>query len=589
MADTNAPILDLYAPLNHKGAMSAGPGPKWKPPGWIPKEHLRRVIAYQILDAVCKNNARYYRTEADERVGLREYGDADALVEAILSALIGDSQVISVDNAEAYDPEFDPAGKEQRELERQIAAEIAAERQELLATWGEDEQVLIKIPQAERKAIKLGDASVYVLDWSPGKRRPKLRTYDPGFYFPVFDDWSDEFPTKVHFAWETEDPKNDNLRKVRRITYELKPIERIPEDERGLVKRFPEGVAVSQDGETGTMMLPWNDPERPATRLCYKSDAMWTIDVTKEKVNDFDESKATWNESEDGQEIRNLLLNIDFLPIIHVPNTEEDEEHFGASSLLRVAQLLDDLMKSDTDLVDTSANTGFPALAFEGGDGPPRNSDNKILGDWGPGAYIYNPNGKVHVLSVADALKPLSEFVENLLDRLAVNGRVPASAMGRVKKDSGQESGIHLALSWGPLRSMIDQMRLARRVKYQLLLKFVQRFFMLDGQIEAGAENILNAGVVFGSFLPTDVDSELERIIKLFNAKLLSRAAALSKINELGIEVDDIKSELRAIEKEDFEAAEALMMATGNEQAVSERLGVEAVAGPTTPPPVPEF
>jgi len=46
----------------------------------------------------------------------------------------------------------------------------------------------VRVQQAERNAMLLGD-SVYVLAWNPEKRRPTLRVYDPGFFFPQ---WGDE-------------------------------------------------------------------------------------------------------------------------------------------------------------------------------------------------------------------------------------------------------------------------------------------------------------------------------------------------------------------------------------------------------------
>ncbi|MFE4366915.1 hypothetical protein ACFRMN_01420 [Streptomyces sp. NPDC056835] len=70
----------------------------------------------------------------------------------------------------------------------------------------------------------LGDG-VMVLAWNPAKQRPTLRVYDPGFFFPQWDDEDDDFPTKVHLAWELPADDDAGLKaRVRRVTYELGPI-----------------------------------------------------------------------------------------------------------------------------------------------------------------------------------------------------------------------------------------------------------------------------------------------------------------------------------------------------------------------------
>ncbi|MFE4958707.1 hypothetical protein ACFRCW_32905 [Streptomyces sp. NPDC056653] len=75
--------------------------------------------------------------------------------------------------------------------------------------------------------MRCGDG-VYTLAWEPSKRRALLRTYDPGFYFPEWDEGeqdSAEYPSRMHFAWElAADPVRGLKARVRRITYGLGPI-----------------------------------------------------------------------------------------------------------------------------------------------------------------------------------------------------------------------------------------------------------------------------------------------------------------------------------------------------------------------------
>src|SRR5205807_1508934 len=140
-----------------------------------------------------------------------------------------------------------------------------------------DERFGLKLIETERNAIGLGDG-VYVLGWSAKKKRPRLRVFDPGFYFPVLEDSDeDEFPSRVHMAWEAVQDERGNyvqvdpgqpspagrstpsVRRVRRITWELAPL--------------PEGEAPRH--------YPWQDADdEPATVTCYMTDAVWELNDT---------------------------------------------------------------------------------------------------------------------------------------------------------------------------------------------------------------------------------------------------------------------------------------------------------------------
>lgn len=60
------------------------------------------------------------------------------------------------------------------------------------------------------------------------KERVLLRTYEPGWYFPEWDEGkqdAQEYPDRIHFAWELPaDPRNGVKARVRRVTYELGPV-----------------------------------------------------------------------------------------------------------------------------------------------------------------------------------------------------------------------------------------------------------------------------------------------------------------------------------------------------------------------------
>ncbi|MFJ8442763.1 hypothetical protein [Kitasatospora griseola] len=186
--------------------------------GWVPPEDLRRLQAYKVLAAYDQNQAGQPAFAAGDEAGLdrRELGDPAKINASALGYLLGASQQIVVPGAVADGGDAGTAD-----------AKTAADLQARLRDWARRELLPLRMQQCERAAVRFGDG-VYTLAWDPQAGRPQLRTYDPGFFFPEFDDEVDggEFPDRVHFAWELpEDPRTGRKARIRRITYEVGPID----------------------------------------------------------------------------------------------------------------------------------------------------------------------------------------------------------------------------------------------------------------------------------------------------------------------------------------------------------------------------
>ncbi|GAA1428390.1 hypothetical protein GCM10009601_41490 [Streptomyces thermospinosisporus] len=301
-------LIDTWGGLEYKPAVrAAADGRSALLPGvtgtsWVPVADRRRLAAYTVLAAYDTNQATALLGEdGDDR---REYGDAALVVDQTLSHLLGETQQIVVDGSEDDT--------------------LAQEREALLREWAQKEQLRMSMQYAERTAVLLGD-TVYLLAWSRAKGRPVLKTIDPGFYFPVLPDGAldgDEYPQRVHLAWEVpENAATGQKGSLRRVTYELRPI---------------------GDGST-RRTYPWSN--QPTTVTCYLTDAEWDLDQV-DRTGDIDAlslSRARFRTNADGQILNRLDLQLDFIPLVHVPNTINGAEHYGQSSLLSAAQLLDDL------------------------------------------------------------------------------------------------------------------------------------------------------------------------------------------------------------------------------------------------------
>lgn len=602
-------VSDPWAPLSHKRAMREceDRGRAVHRPWFF--ADARRLTAYRILQDYQDNQARQHLDTLDATIKAdhREYGDAALIVNQALAGLLGEEQSITVEGADDYDANLPAVGAEGSDTtteQWQINAEafLALQRQEWLRQWAVDSRFWLKMSSNERKAVGLGDA-VYVFGWTRRKGRVDVKTYDPGFYFPDLDttETSDEdFPTRIHIAFETDpDPSTLQPRKLRRITWELAPIpfasqtvinddgrydrETLFDDDAMTTPSLQQGDRVERETGRVVRAYPWLVDGEVSGETCLMTDAQWDIaDVRGTSVYDLTYEKADFRLNADGEVIRRLDLGFDFLPIVHIPNTIAEEEHYGRSTLATILQILDDLAATDTDLSKAAATTGSPPLALknaEMGKGQRRT--------YGPGEIFETGDGTMTVLDTSRALDALLKLLEALFSRLSTNSRIPESVLGRVKP-SEVPSGVALALSFGPMQSMVREMRQIRDEKYPIIFRIVQRIaqvgLLKDGKpgLERGAS--FDSRIAFGSYLPADKAAAVDQVTKLLEKRAISRLTGVSMLVDAGFAIDDAVSEVERITHEDFEGAVQLFEALGSTEAVQEYLGREHAPDAATEP-----
>lgn len=562
-------ILDQWSSLDYKKLFHDGRA--FMAPTWV-GDHQRRLQAYRLLQAYRDNFSReWVELNVEKRRERREYGDADVIVETIVAAILGNDPAIRVDGAdelEDNEPPPPPTPKPQpgqppppppeppKPRDPKPKNPLAAKLQKWFDSWAEAEHPMLSFQEGEEDAVTLADA-VYHIAWDATKGRPTVAEYDPGMYFPVLDDGHPgDYPRRVHLAWEFErDNKNTGAKNtyVRRITFDL----------------------VTLDAPRS---LPWNKDQSSIT--CLMTDATWLIeDLSTKKVDDFAMSGAVFETNADGDEVRDLDLNIDFIPVVHLPNTVARKQHFGRSSLATVLQIIDELVAADTDLSLTSRTTGFPPLSVKGT--MERATDGKTVLTYGPGTVL---EGEANLLDTSKSLDALLKYIEFLLKRLSTNSRIPESILGRIKP-SEVPSGLALALSFGPLRSMVTKMRMVRDEKYPILLKFVARLAMQAGDIDPNTD-LPKIKLDFGSYLPSDSAAIVTYVAEAFRAKVISRLTAVTiLVQDAGFPVADANAEVERIEHEDFEGAGLLATALAAEEPAYLYLG----RTPPAPQPPPQL
>ncbi|WP_331764402.1 hypothetical protein [Streptomyces anulatus] len=566
---------------------------------WVPPDHERRLAAYTMLGAYDNNQTGEITAILDGRTARerREFGDPSMFVDTLVAHVLGRDQTITVHGADQV------AGTDTTGTSQAIAERV----QTMLRDWAEAELLPMRMQQCERKAVSLGDG-VYRLAWEPGKRRPTVRVTDPGFYYPVIgeDDDDGEYPRRVHFAWELPaDKARGTKARLRRITYELdwiRPatVTGLDETGRRAVRAMPTPNAPADDPDSpagpvlteGDSLDPasgmisrlyaWNS--EPSFVTCYLTDATWLLeDLTGQDVDALPLEKAAFATRADGEVLDHLDLLLDFIPVVHVPNTVPPaEEHWGQSSLAKILQVFDELASSDTDAARASATTGLPMVAISGVAPNSRRTQ-----EVGPGVmFELGENGKMTAIDTSPALKELRDHRHDLQDRAANVARLPAVALGTMDP-SKVPSGYALQLSLGPLDSLIGGMRLARDHKYALLLKFAQRLFIAGQHPDWAGVEPLPARMVFGPYTPTDKAAILEQVSTAFQSGVLSLETAVRMLTDAGWPIEDAEQEIQQIQARRFTDAVALADATGSTEAVAKFLGIAITPDPT--PPAPNF
>lgn len=512
-------VLDRWSNLDFKPAFTrvVSPAEVWQ---WVPDEDERRIRAYSLLQSYVSNKSRQWIIQSTDDDGTasdtdnrREYGDPELLVETTLSSLLGDDWEIVTDGAQGEDEDKD--------------REAAIAQHRFITEWADKEKFTLKIIESETQSIKFGD-SVYALGFDTQAGRVRMNVYDPGFYFPQFDPragGSEDYPEEVWIAWEFEEENDLGEEKtyVRRHRWYL------------------------DRGEDGT-----SDPE------CFYEDAIWTLEQAVARV------------PFSGQPFEALIeessLEIDFIPVVHVPNSVSLQEHFGQSTLASVLQVLDDIQSTDTDLQAAAATTGTPPIAITG-----LGEDDQQT--YGPGTVLRTGDGTATLIDTSRSLDALIKLRDSLLERLAVNSRTPESLLGRVKPNE-VPSGIALTLSFTPHAGMIKKMRLVRDYKYRLLFKFVVKMSQANGAYDGG-EEIFETKLRFGSFLPADAQEAMTVVTQLLEAKAISLETAVQYLVEKGYPISNWVEEIERITMRDYEAAQAVLSITGNPELAAERLGID--------------
>jgi hypothetical protein len=529
-------VHDTWAPLAYVPEL----GDQTRPPGartWIDDADARRLTAYRVLAAYIGNIRRYWlptaqwdgrtenvdgyiRVQKSSAENWREYGDAGLLVDTARALILGEDQTVEFPKDTAPDDTSDaPADPIEAWVDQ----------------WATRERLTQKLLQGESDSVGLGDG-VFVLAPDAAKKRPRLRVYNPGFYFPdtltVVPGWQDdEFPPIVHIAWEEEG--TDGHTWVVRSTWQMVQLD--------TPKPSPWG------GDPMTWTCMFRKVRYRLDRL-HDNATVYSKDLSRDAVVVQD-----WTD-----------LGVDFVPVVHVPNTPEE---WGSSVLLRVGQILDDIEGTDTDLATGAQTSTAPTFVTSGAPVAP------LTGV--PGQELGLPSGaSAGWVDTSKNLTALTGYLDGLLDRIAVNTRLAQALLGRIQPND-VPSGYALQLGFHPARQLMREARTVRDEKYPLILRFAVRLAQANGWLASGQTP--DMVITLGASLPADLAAAVATVKDLLPVHGISTQTAVRILVQAGLPIEDATAEVEAIRAESYDAAVKLFEATGNAAAAATMLGVPPV------------
>lgn len=366
----------------------------------------------------------------------------------------------------------------------------------------------------KRYGIIRGDWLWHILadDTKPAGQRITILAVDPGSWFPVFDPNNPDKQIGVHLAEQWLDDANKMW--VKRLTY---------------MKTETGGVTV-QEGIYD--MKEWWLSESPSIE---------TIPL-----------KA-------------LPPQITALPVYHVRNFEEPQNPFGSSELRGVEAVLSAINGTITDEDLALALEGLGVYATDGGGPVDEDGEEE---DWviAPGRVVENAINFRRIDGVG-SVTPFGDHIDRLWNFAKESAGANDAATGRIDVQVA-ESGIALLLQLAPVLS------LAAEKDQEIVDVHTQMFYDLKGWFQAyEGLQFLDVEVlpVLGEKVPPNVKAEVDKVVSLVAAKVMSAVTGRAHLSKYGIQFADNEADLIANEAA-AEAAASAPVVDPNEARVANEL-----------------
>lgn len=230
---------------------------------------------------------------------------------------------------------------------------------------------------------------------------------------------------------------------------------------------------------------------------------------------------------------------IDSLPIYGMRNFEEPGSVYGSSELRGFERILAAVNQSITDEELALAMDGLGVYATTAGAPLDEDTGQEMPWDLGPARVVEHPEGTdFKRVSGVGSVQPLQEHLKYLHDQINEATGSPTVARGVVDV-SVAESGIALAIQMGPMDARVGEKNLGiRDVTRNMMFDLGKWYVAYEGTAFSPLLE-LRWQCGFGTTLPKNVEAEVERIVSLVQAKLISAETGRERLRELGVVIPE--------------------------------------------------
>lgn len=361
------------------------------------------------------------------------------------------------------------------------------------------EDMYAKFASQRRYGLIRGDAVWHVLadPRKPAGRRLSIQEVDPASYFPIYDEEDPDRLLGVHLV--TPFLERDGSTTLLRQTYRKQPENRISTE------------------YTKWHLGAWDD------RILGGR-----LELIKTIISE-----------------RLLPADITSIPVYLIKNGRVPSSPFGFSELRGIERLMAAVNQTVSDQEIALALEGLGVYATTSG-APVDDKGNETTWKIGPGRVIeLEPDSSFQRVTGITSIAPSLEHIRFIMGSMQQAIGVPDIAVGNVDVTVA-ESGIALAMHLSPLLAKNEEKEASMLGVYdQMLYDIAHMWFpAYEGLLFPDVEVVS----VVSDPMPKNRRLELDDIIKLVTAGIMSVATAQSRLTALGFEFDP--NEMAMIKKE---------------------------------------
>jgi len=231
-----------------------------------------------------------------------------------------------------------------------------------------------------------------------------------------------------------------------------------------------------------------------------------------------------------------LPAAITVIPVYHIPNARVPGSRFGASEVKGLERLFAAINQGISDEELSLALDGL-GVYFTTSGAPVDDDGNETNWNIGPGKVIEGDSeSDFKRVSGVSSVAAMQDHLKYIMSEAQRASGTPDIAVGNVNVTVA-ESGIALALHLAPVLAKNAEKEVEMLGVYDQMFYDLLHMWMATYESVSAVEGLEVVSIV-GDPLPTDQSAEMEKIIKLYAAKLISLPTAVDMLGKIGFEVD---------------------------------------------------